>query len=651
MASDTINDRLSIKNLLFTKALPNYVIPVPTAGYKTYPCIDCGDRFLFKSSFEYHINRQSVVITYMCRYCNQQKTFNNRCKLLSHIRSHAFKTATINVSDLKVDPLPASYFDNLAAKHGIRLETNNYKATLLQQIKAKTPSKFSCLECNLEITVKTHVNKDRAKHFMQYTNKVHACPVCLFALPTTCGLKSHLRLHSGNGPFICPECGVPLTKKMIQYPYTHDCEGFRMMRATARYKCPLPQCYLFHPNEYKSHMRNNHMKRVFKCPLCVVACFNEGTIAKHLKSHATEAKALIFFQCEMCPGRLVLNNQMDNHLRGHITNSAFVYPCWACGQVFREVRSLLQHYSNNHGQTGKFTPQSATAPVSAPKPDKPGLVYRVVKRCDKCTRSFTYKCKYEQISILPNECPFKCSASASSKQVITEPEFAIPAETTIKCYLCKKDIPENWDDIKIHFAADHKEHRCLDATLVIPKMNVKKLKRKQRREARKRFRETLKKLSGPTNSKNKKNAGQPSSVQASFSSNNPLACKKCGHEAQDKLQLEDHLKSHRDSNMAYQCMDCGQCFVVKPSFTTHLLVEHGISDVNEYILSKQCYNADALLKNNFTTDKVKEEEPLRENQCQICRDQFDDPEDLEKHFRVHGMAFLMKNSSAKNNSP
>lgn len=39
-----MQDKLSIKNLLFKKAMPSLTSPVPIQGHKSYPCTDCGDR-------------------------------------------------------------------------------------------------------------------------------------------------------------------------------------------------------------------------------------------------------------------------------------------------------------------------------------------------------------------------------------------------------------------------------------------------------------------------------------------------------------------------------------------------------------------------------------------------------------------------------
>lgn len=44
VVADPMNDKYSIKNLLFTKAMPNYVIPISVNGHQVHACIDCGDK-------------------------------------------------------------------------------------------------------------------------------------------------------------------------------------------------------------------------------------------------------------------------------------------------------------------------------------------------------------------------------------------------------------------------------------------------------------------------------------------------------------------------------------------------------------------------------------------------------------------------------
>lgn len=563
----------------------------------------------------------------MCRHCNQSKIFYNRCRLLCHIRSHSFKTATISVQDLKVEPVPLGLYKQPPLPQAAK--------TSQPPIEHPKKSLTICIECKKLLPNIGAAYKDRAAHLMQYTNETYSCPVCLFTLPTMCAIRTHMRFHLKYPPYYCPECGINITNKSVHYPFTHDCEGFRMMRATARLKCPVDQCQLLHPNEFKDHMKDAHIKKVFKCPICVVACFNEPTMQNHLNTHTMDGgnnsnlKALIFYQCELCPGRLVLQNHIDNHLRTHLNTN--VFPCWSCGMVFKEVFALIDHHVKKHqNQMSDAVKAMFTSTIheSENQFGKPKRIYRVVKRCDQCKRNFTYKCKYNEIPILPNECPYKCTSKLKSSVV------SDGTGNQITCHICSAKMPYDWKEIKTHYALAHKNHRCLDPKLVLDRMDVEKYTKRRQTKITKRTRKRRrqrKRLS--LNDQN--TAKEPDSTSAN-------QCGMCGNICENKEMLEIHLKNHKDPCMAYQCLECGQSFVVKPSFSKHLMLAHGIDNAEEYISSKECYNENALDKHQKSDIPMT---PPKENQCTICMDQFQNAEELEKHFRTHGMAFLLKNTS------
>ncbi|XP_011554431.3 zinc finger protein 532 [Plutella xylostella] len=648
MASDSMNSKYSLKNMLFSRAIPNHVIPCPTDGYKIYGCIDCGDKFLFKSSYDSHVNRKSVKITYICRHCHQTQIFKNRCNLLCHIRSHAFKTATINVGDLKVEPLPLSDYlqpqPSAATKPkevqpanppaNTESESQTIVQTSTTTVAPNAPlRKVSCYECGEDIGVTMTQYKDRAAHYMRYTNKLHTCQICLFVLPTSCALEAHTRIHDKIMPFYCPECGMNLSNKSIEYPYMHDCEGFKMMRATTRRKCPSGECGVFHPNEFRTHMLE-HLKKVYKCPVCIVACFNVESIRKHLASHNGFTKTfLLFYQCQMCPGRLVLHNQIDTHLATHM--NTYVYPCWSCGMLFPKTSALLQHHANLQCK-GK-----------SKKPDgQDNNKYRVVKRCVRCKLFFTYKCTFEEIACLPSECPYKCSPGDDVMEVCkTLQGQDSNTNTHIICHLCNNKISSKWDDIKVHYAGFHKEHRCIDLNVRVKNLTKNSIKKKcDKLKGIKKTGKSKRHRRSKNSQKQAKLVTTEVEAEPSTSSPSRLVCKKCSEEFESKEKLEEHIVTHRDPCTAYQCLECGECFVVRPSFAMHLIIEHRILEIDEYIKSKNCYNENAFERYQTT---VVADVPLRDNQCNICLDQFENHEDLDKHYRVHGMAFLLKNTQIK----
>lgn len=117
-----------------------------------------------------------------------------------------------------------------------------------------------------------------------------------------------------------------------------------------------------------------------------------------------------------------------------------------------------------------------------------------------------------------------------------------------------------------------------------------------------------------------------------------LTCAICKEKHSSVTQFREHIISHRMDENTHQCMECGECFVVRPSLAKHLHAFHKIKDIDKYIAENDCGA-------KGQEPKVVEEEPiveedLKENQCKVCKDQFDCAGDLNKHFRIHGMAFL-----------
>ncbi|XP_045527235.1 zinc finger protein 592-like [Pieris brassicae] len=629
MASDIImNEKISIQNILFTKAMPNYKIPIPTDGYKVHSCTDCGDRFLFESSLAVHINRKSFMIKYLCRYCGCLNEFFNRCQFLSHIRSHVTKTATVNISDIKVEPLP------LITSVAQSSQNNQENDTQITK-----HFKYPCFECKDDIAVTGILEKDRALHYMQ-TTRMLTCPVCLFTLPSSCALIAHLRIHLKTPPFICSECGAYLSLRTCMYPYNHDCDGFKMMRVTSRIKCINGTCPAIHPNNFLMHLKSCHLNKIYKCPNCYLAGYSENAVLKHVMRCCNKTKYPTYFECQQCPGNFLSSSQIHKHLDKHFQETqkncdSQIFPCWSCGLTLSNVYDFLNHHISKHWSytTNKIL----------------GNVIKTVKYgdCDSCHKTLWY---WQQSHERLKKC-FYCILNGNSETIFEETSSnQLNKHHNIKCHVCKIEVNENWEDIKKHFNQFHKSIKYLDLKLVVSKLNSKSFQKYANRSH-----------NAPTKkiTKHFKQKKRPSSIKPLYDKinihnstkeilKNSYNCLKCNYNTEDIISYETHIKTHRDPDMAYQCMECGNCLAVKPSFSKHLLLEHNISDVEYYVKNKDCFNKTAFEK----TMKVQPEEnlPLEKNQCNVCRDKFIDSNSLEKHYRVHGMAFLIKNTQ-KSKSP
>lgn len=584
-------------------------------------------RFIFKSNYDDHINRKVMLITFSCQKCKNVLIFKNRCRFLEHIKSHSSKAITFNYQDLNVDILPLEDFEgiiNSDAPATVDINSKPNQTKVQGRSTNRGSSNFTCEVCNatVENNLDSPISDIRAAHFMRRSNKLFKCPICVFILPNQCAMETHIKLHLQMKPFICPECGKTLNnyRSALQYPFEHDCHGFKVMKMSARIMCQVKSCKPFHPASFVEHMKENHLVVYFKCVNCTTASINKDDIIKHMEQNYGYTKdPTVLYQCQICKCHLIFQNYLNNHLDKHATN-IFVYPCWSCDTVFKKILDLI-----NHSKVCQVTRKSNEDAIENTTEKYLAKTYKVHKKCEKCSRIFVYKCKYNIIDKLPNECPY-CSPT----NVVTP---------TIKCPICKISVNFERKDINKHFALFHETINidpriCLERYNYHFHKNIIKQKSKIRRNKRK-----VKSMKKCTEETTFITTDKPN--QSTF-----IKCIHCGLTCSSKEKLEQHLKSeHNDPCAAYQCLECGQSFVVKRSFSTHLMVEHNISDSENYIRQKKCYNENALINKQATSNcspELTSNIILKENQCKICLEQFDNKIDMEKHFRVHGMAFLLK---------
>lgn len=637
---------------LFAKPVLNHCIPFPTDGHKIFACTECGDKFIFESSYEYHINRKVIQIIYACNKCNQVLNFKNRCRFLQHLRLHISKTITINYNDLTVNCLPLKDF--LAEKESTT-PTNTELQKVVQELYLKN---YVCPQCRENISYNQEtLYKVRAKHFLRYTGNNYKCPICLYIVSNLCAMDAHMNLHLQRGPFLCCDCGKPIPnlKSIVSYPFSHECDGFRAMRVSARIRCPLGNCQPFHPSQFIKHLKDSHVKSFYRCQVCLSGYSSLDRLNKHInKIHKSEDTIKLvgcLYQCMSC--KLSFKEErIHNHLKSHYREQV-VYPCWQCNDVFDSIPSLADHQSSCRKNIILSSPNiilSSTSPIlSSPSPSSfsflsdSNKMFNVQKRCEKCRRTFWYKCMKDEIEKLPTDCPH-CVTQANSAG----------SDTLIKCPLCATPVACNTSLINNHFVEFHKEininvklvlSRCDKLVAEYTKKKVIKpkiIKRCKIRLDSQKLKTQLKLASRTSPLPNQTMNGLIMNT-----TEGQWKCVQCHYKVTftKKELLMEHLRSsHRDPCAAYQCLECGQCFVVQRSFTTHLKVEHNILNTDEYINDKNCYNAEALNiqnKANHVPDFL-----LNKDQCKICLEQFDNTEDLQKHFRIHGMAFLLEKSNA-----
>ncbi|KAK9397645.1 zinc finger protein OZF-like [Crotalus adamanteus] len=123
-------------------------------------------------------------------------------------------------------------------------------------------------------------------------------------------LMGHQRIHTGEKPFACPECG----------------RGFSRSSALTE------------------HQRTHTGETPFPCRECGKAFSRTSNLVKHLRTHSGEKP----YSCALCGKRFSLSSNLLKHERTHSGEKPF--PCPLCGKRFKKKTHLVSH---NRVHTGE----------------------------------------------------------------------------------------------------------------------------------------------------------------------------------------------------------------------------------------------------------------------------------------------------------
>lgn len=215
------------------------------------------------------------------------------------------------------------------------------------------------------------------------------------------------------------------------------------------------------------------------------------------------------------------------------------------------------------------------------------------------------------------------------------------------CHLCGELINTSWPVISNHFRTEHSDEcklcivtpRLLRITPEFIDHGYKDLFNNKKRKSegtvpmsKKRRRWTARKHSDSNNSFGLGLCVERESVEDGEGN---FVCRKCDQRCTNMSNLKEHIASnHRIKGRYLVCLECGENFVVAPSLQMHLKAFHGIEDPISYMNQNSSYAPHNI------DDLENETKAVIANQCYVCMAVFEDKATVDKHLRVHGMAFL-----------
>ncbi|XP_028326279.1 LOW QUALITY PROTEIN: zinc finger protein 687a [Gouania willdenowi] len=689
-------------------------LPLPAQGYR---CLECGDAFALERSLSQHYGRRSLRIEVTCNHCAKRLAFFNKCSLLLHAREHKEKGLIMQCSHLVMKPVPVdqmiSQKEPTAPGHVI--PNSAHKSHQDGQNKEAASVQYTnnqCPECQLQSAVKksdASISRNQTGTELCEEKELQSCTECSppMLLPNVCSAAAHQRIHQGNSPYVCPECGGTTTQALLQ---THLQEICLHLTRRIGYRCSSCLVVFGGLNSVKSHIQQAHCDTFHKCPSCPMAFKSAPSVQSHITAlHATltEAQTILIYKCVMCDTVFTHKPLLYTHFDIHLINQKVpVFKCPECTKLFSQRNSLLEHYRTHKSIQSKEELPPPTAVTSGSQAlmklessdedlmdegnDDKGKTKRQSApsawKCFSCQSCFQVREDYishmrekhgKTLKKFPCD---KCGSSFSSSsnmmrhmkdkhsdgtrgfpcQFCTDDEKTFSSKSMLEKHLLQKHSIDTAKQEAVTAGAE-------DAESSSEQDNSFSSRRRRRRKAVKieHEEESPDKMSPVKKLRSSLSSSSSAAIAQCSLPTSGYRCAPCGFTTEDQPEFLEHISQHKPGgaeSRSLQCLQCGACFTSTSSLSRHRFITHKVKDPlgdQQPGLSGHLGSSPGSSRNHEDGPPVngslespqpsssqgnEEEEALI---CKVCGKGFEKSADLNTHFRTHGMAYINARNSGK----
>jgi len=289
-----------------------------------YP--DCGSSFARPQNLWRHNKTHTQEKPHACPICG--KGFCERKDMLTHIIIHDESRKTQNRF------LPTEMMDMLETEQSFEFDGREVRTDSICEICGKI--------FELPTMKRRHVSQ------VHEGMKPYQCEQsdCGRSFTSKSGLDRHITDHTGEFPFLCPECPKKFksSTELKQHSVRHmDPEDIGSNR-----KCPHEGCAkIFEKKFYLDiHIRRHHThEKPFECAECGKSFTVKAALKDHERVHTGEKP----YDCDTCNKAFSTSGALRIHKMIHDEQRRYTCEVEDCGKTFRINKNLWRHKKVDHG--------------------------------------------------------------------------------------------------------------------------------------------------------------------------------------------------------------------------------------------------------------------------------------------------------------